>query len=129
MRHTLTLLILFLQYKNNETGRVNAVWPGSSMHYQQVIEKPRYEDFNITYHTKNPWAHLGLGKRLGDRSLLRPKAYANLCTVWKGYTIENRKGHQNADCSPYLNLNNIDPQWHRAIGGDPEQLRQQVSVV
>lgn len=74
------------------------------MHYQQVIEKPRWEDFNIRYFASNPWAHLGLG-----------------------WTIENRKGQQNADCSPYLNLNNIDPQWHRAIGGDPEELRQQIN--
>ncbi|KAF2825070.1 FAD/NAD(P)-binding domain-containing protein [Ophiobolus disseminans] len=31
-------------YKNNDTGRVNAVWPGSSNHYSE-----------------NPWAHLGMG--------------------------------------------------------------------
>ncbi|KAK3718844.1 hypothetical protein LTR37_004760 [Vermiconidia calcicola] len=91
-------------YKNNETGRVNAVWPGSSMHYQQVIEKPRYEDFEIKYFDKNPWAHLGLG-----------------------WTVENRKGAQAADCSPYLNLNNVDPKWYEAIGGDMEELRKQTN--
>ena len=69
-------------------GRVNAVWPGSSMHYQQAIAQPRYEDFDIEYNDKNPWAFLGLG-----------------------YTVENRKGVGEADCSPYLNLNNIDPKW------------------
>ena len=36
-------------YKNNETGRVNAVWPGSSLHYIQTIRQPRYEDYEITY--------------------------------------------------------------------------------
>ncbi|KAF2847539.1 hypothetical protein T440DRAFT_481759 [Plenodomus tracheiphilus IPT5] len=36
-------------YKDNNTGRVNAVWPGSSNHYAEVIETPRYEDFNIEY--------------------------------------------------------------------------------
>jgi len=75
-------------YKDNETGRVNAVWPGSSMHYQQVIEHPRYEDFHIVYGDSNPWAHLGMG-----------------------WTIEGRKGPENSDCSPYLNVNNIDPKW------------------
>jgi cation diffusion facilitator CzcD-associated flavoprotein CzcO len=30
-------------YKNNDTGRVNAVWPGSSLHYMDVIDEPRYE--------------------------------------------------------------------------------------
>jgi cation diffusion facilitator CzcD-associated flavoprotein CzcO len=41
-------------YKNNDTGRVNAIWPGSSLHYIQAIREPRYEDYNITYHSKNP---------------------------------------------------------------------------
>lgn len=90
-------------YKDNDTGRVNAIWPGSSMHYQQVIETPRYEDFEIHYHNSNPWAHLGMG-----------------------WTVENRAGPQAADCSPYLNLKNIDPKWHEAIGGDVEELRKQV---
>ena len=49
-------------YKNNETGRVNAVWPGSSLHYCDVIKVPRYEDFDIKYtDTHNMWAFLGLG--------------------------------------------------------------------
>lgn len=91
-------------YKNNETGRVNAVWPGSSMHYQQVIEKPRYEDFEIKYHDKNPWAHLGMG-----------------------WTPENRLGAEKADCSPYLNLNHIDPKWYVANGGDGDVLLKQVN--
>lgn len=67
---------------------MNAVWPGSSIHYQQVIASPRYEDMQIEYRDKNIWAHLGMG-----------------------FTIENRKGVEEADCSPYLNLNNIDPKW------------------
>ena len=74
------------------------------MHYQQVIDSPRYEDFDIAYFNKNPWGHLGMG-----------------------WTVENRKGPTGADCSPYLNLNNIDPKWHEAIGGDVEELRQQVN--
>ncbi|CAK3851030.1 sterigmatocystin biosynthesis monooxygenase stcW [Lecanosticta acicola] len=91
-------------YKNNETGRVNAVWPGSSMHYQQVIERPRYEDFDIEYHDKNRWAMLGMG-----------------------WTVENRKGAEEADCSPYLNLKTIDPKWYEANGGDLEKLKAQVN--
>ncbi|KAK5112948.1 hypothetical protein LTR62_003770 [Meristemomyces frigidus] len=89
-------------YKDNKTGRVNAVWPGSSMHYQQVIASPRYEDFHIEYHDKNPWAHLGMG-----------------------WTVENRAGPEAADCSPYLSLNNIDPKWYEAIGGDAATLQKQ----
>ncbi|KAK5124053.1 hypothetical protein LTR85_002250 [Meristemomyces frigidus] len=93
-------------YKDNNTGRVNAVWPGSSMHYQQVIECPRYEDMEIDYFDKNPWAHLGMG-----------------------WTLENRVGAQGADCSPYLNINNIDPKWYEANGGDVNVLKDQQNNV
>ncbi|KKK22268.1 sterigmatocystin biosynthesis monooxygenase stcW [Aspergillus ochraceoroseus] len=75
-------------YKNNETGRVNAIWPGSSLHYQQVVDRPRYEDFEIRYFDSNPWAHLGMG-----------------------WTILDREGGKKADVSPHLCLENIDPIW------------------
>jgi hydroxyversicolorone monooxygenase len=58
------------------------------MHYLQVIEQPRYEDFEIAYNNKNIWAHLGLG-----------------------FTMQNRVGLKEADQSPYLNLQNLDPKW------------------
>lgn len=38
--------------KDKSSGRVNAVWPGSALHYMDAIEDPRYEDFDITYHNK-----------------------------------------------------------------------------
>lgn len=79
-------------YKNNETGRVNAVWPGSSNHYAEIIETPRYEDFDIEYLHKNPWAHLGMG-----------------------FAVRNVK-YPDSDVSPYLALENIDPKWLKAIG-------------
>lgn len=68
-----------------------AVWPGSSLQYVEVIQSPRYEDFEIEYQHKNPWAHLGLG-----------------------YALSNTK--EGADLSPYLQLENIDPKWLEAIG-------------
>ena len=42
-------------YKDNDTGRVNAIWPGSSLHYTEVIRTPRFEDYDITYRYANPW--------------------------------------------------------------------------
>ncbi|PMD35399.1 flavin-binding monooxygenase-like protein [Hyaloscypha variabilis F] len=78
-------------YKNNETGRVNAVFPGSSLHYCQVIEEPRYEDYNITYQSKhNPWEFLGLG-----------------------FTMEERT--EGADKCPYLSEEAIDPKWMKEV--------------
>lgn len=59
---------------------------------EHVISSPRYEDFEITYHHKNPWAMLGLG-----------------------YVPENRV--PGSDVSPYLKLENIDPKWLEAVGG------------
>jgi len=81
-------------YRNNETGRVNAVWPGSSNMYAEVIATPRYEDFDIEYQHKNPWAHLGMG-----------------------YAVCNKR-YPEADISPYLQVENIDPKWLKAIGYD-----------
>jgi hydroxyversicolorone monooxygenase len=78
-------------YRDNDTGRVNAIWPGSSLHYADVIKEPRYEDFDIEYLNQNPWAHLGMG--------------FNHTATKKG-----------ADFSPYLQLENIDPKWLEAIG-------------
>ncbi|KAF4999873.1 hypothetical protein FDECE_11372 [Fusarium decemcellulare] len=36
-------------YKDRQTGRVIAVWPGSSIHFMEMIENPRWEDFDIDY--------------------------------------------------------------------------------
>lgn len=60
--------------------------------YSEVIATPRYEDFEIEYQHKNPWAHLGMG-----------------------YAMCNAK-YPDSDPSPYLQLENIDPKWLEAIG-------------
>jgi hypothetical protein len=100
-------------YKDNDTGRVNgklllllppdlvlcvlntshsAIWPGSSNHYSETIAAPRYEDFDISYLNKNPWAHLGMG------------------------FAQSNVDFPNSDVCPYLSLENIDPRWLKAIG-------------
>src|ERR1700710_1404775 len=79
-------LTLHRRYKNNETGRVNAVWPGSSLHYVEAIRVPRYEDYDIEYlgpGKKNLWAFLGMGAV---------------------QALVNKE-----DVSPYLNPEAIDP--------------------
>ncbi|EEH48624.2 uncharacterized protein PADG_04703 [Paracoccidioides brasiliensis Pb18] len=80
-------------YRNNETGRVNAVYPGSSLHYLELIRTPRFEDYTISYRNKrNMWSFLGLGKAQPD---VNP----------------------NSDFSPYLSEENIDPKWLEKICG------------
>jgi hypothetical protein len=95
VRHTVWVEECRSWYKDNETGRVNAVWPGSSLHYIEAIRQPRYEDFEIEYlgpARKNPWAFLGMGT---VRALVEKE-----------------------DASPYLNVGNIDPEWMDALGMD-----------
>ena len=78
--------------------------------YAEVIATPRYEDFDIEYQYKNPWAHLGMG-----------------------YAICN-KFFPETDVSPYLQLENIDPKWLKAIGyegsaGEVQETREQKTHV
>ncbi|KAF3011722.1 hypothetical protein E8E14_010037 [Neopestalotiopsis sp. 37M] len=49
-------------YKDSKTGRVNAIWPGSSLHFCQAMKYPRFEDFEIQYDSSlNMWEFMGLG--------------------------------------------------------------------
>ncbi|KAF5316157.1 hypothetical protein D9619_006298 [Psilocybe cf. subviscida] len=48
-------------YKNNSiSGKVTALWPGSTLHYLEALAEPRYEDWDFTY-TGNRFAYLGNG--------------------------------------------------------------------
>jgi len=99
VRHTVWVEECRSWYKNNETGRVNAVWPGSSLHYIEAIKTPRYEDFHIEYigpGKQNLWAFLGMGT---VRALVNKE-----------------------DVSPYLNVDNIDPEWMKAVGIDASKI-------
>ncbi|KIM44457.1 hypothetical protein M413DRAFT_24952 [Hebeloma cylindrosporum] len=49
-------------YKSNSiTGKVTALWPGSTMHYLEMIAEPRYEDWSFKY-SGNRFAYLGNGR-------------------------------------------------------------------
>lgn len=48
-------------YKSNSiTGKVTALWPGSSLHYLEAMREPRYEDWDIKY-SGNRFSFLGNG--------------------------------------------------------------------
>ncbi|KAL4807424.1 hypothetical protein BDV18DRAFT_168298 [Aspergillus unguis] len=50
-------------YKNGAVdGRVWGPWCGSSLHFMEVIDKPRWEDWSIKYLRRNRFSHLGNGK-------------------------------------------------------------------
>ncbi|KAK5052669.1 hypothetical protein LTR84_002534 [Exophiala bonariae] len=49
-------------YKNGKVnGKVTALYPGSILHYKDMVENIRGEDFNIDYRSKNRWRFLGNG--------------------------------------------------------------------
>lgn len=55
---------LFLaRYKNGTVeGKVWGPWCGSSLHFLELMSKPRWEDWEITYTTPNRFQYLGNGK-------------------------------------------------------------------
>ncbi|KAF9565886.1 FAD/NAD(P)-binding domain-containing protein [Agrocybe pediades] len=46
--------------KNSVTGRVTAIWPGSTLHYLEAVDQPRYDDWDVKYNG-NRFAFLGNG--------------------------------------------------------------------
>ncbi|KAM0431515.1 hypothetical protein ACHAPT_005493 [Fusarium lateritium] len=49
-------------FKNGKVhGPVTAIWPGSRLHYFEALSEPRFEDFLITYRSKNRYQYLGNG--------------------------------------------------------------------
>ena len=50
-------------YQDRKNGnRISALWPGSTLHYIEAIQAPRYEDWQWDYQPgSNPWSFLGNG--------------------------------------------------------------------
>ncbi|KAF9893699.1 hypothetical protein FE257_009867 [Aspergillus nanangensis] len=49
-------------YKNPASGKITALWPGSTLHYMETLATPRYEDFDVRYvGGGNRFAYLGNG--------------------------------------------------------------------
>lgn len=49
MKHSVWMDECRSWYKDPKTNRVNALWPGASLHYIETIKDPRYEDFEFKY--------------------------------------------------------------------------------
>ncbi|KAE8331443.1 hypothetical protein BDV39DRAFT_189838 [Aspergillus sergii] len=48
-------------YKSPVTGKITALWPGSTLHYMETLATPRYDDYEVTYASRNRFAYLGNG--------------------------------------------------------------------
>ena len=78
-------------YKNNETGKISAIWPGSGLHYREMVSETRWEDYEIEYRDpKNIFSFMGTG-----------------------YVRQHRI--PGADLAWYATPENIDPRWIKEL--------------
>jgi len=77
------LLLTFLQCRswfkrNQDEGRIVGLWPGSSVHAQQVLQSPRFEDFVYVHMPnvrENLLAWLGNGLTMAQKEGSNTTAY------------------------------------------------------
>ncbi|KAE8385488.1 hypothetical protein BDV23DRAFT_18237 [Aspergillus alliaceus] len=48
-------------FKNANTGKISGLWPGSRLSYIEALAMQRFEDFHVTYATKNRFVYLENG--------------------------------------------------------------------
>jgi hypothetical protein len=48
-------------YKNTKTGKITALWGGSALHYKEVLEDIRGEDFKVEWMSPNRYGYFGNG--------------------------------------------------------------------
>ena len=52
----------------SKSGRVVALWPGSTLHYLEAVQTPRYEDWSWKYQRgASRWAYLGNGHSSAEK--------------------------------------------------------------
>ncbi|KAL5585816.1 hypothetical protein FOVSG1_013508 [Fusarium oxysporum f. sp. vasinfectum] len=77
-------------------GRVNVIWPGITLQFVRVLEKVRWEDYDIRY--------AATGKTSANRFF-----YLGDGLVKETFDAE-------MDDTPHINLGAIDPRWAKAAG-------------
>jgi hypothetical protein len=61
MKNTVWTTNCLSWYKNQQTGKITALWPGSTLHYLQALSDVRYDDYHVTYTGNNRFSYLGNG--------------------------------------------------------------------
>ncbi|KAI9756558.1 MAG: hypothetical protein M4579_003817 [Chaenotheca gracillima] len=79
---------------NSKTGKVSALWPGSSLHAIKVMDNPRWEDFEYTYVDGEDFGWFGDGWAEGDRE-----------EVDRAYYLDP----ENMDIPPGVTSGTVDP--------------------
>lgn len=55
-------------YKNGKVhGPVTAIYPGSRLHFFEMLDRVRWEDYNITYRSRNRFQFMGNGYTLREQ--------------------------------------------------------------
>lgn len=93
---------------NSVSGKVSALWPGSTLHYLEAIAEPRYDDWEITY-KGNRFAWLGNGfsqtevDKTADLSYyIRNQDDSPLLGRRKALQAMNRSGTDNRDAGSFF---------------------------
>lgn len=47
--------------QGNPDAKLTAQYPGSLMHWRAMLEEPRYEDYDVTYRSRNRFKFMGNG--------------------------------------------------------------------
>jgi hypothetical protein len=77
-------------YRNNKTGKVTNIYPGSALHFMEMLERPRWEDYEIEYWNENRFPFMGWGYVKGFKE-------------------------PGGDLTYYLTPDKIDPEWIKAL--------------
>lgn len=57
----------FSRYKNGTVdGPVTGPWVGTTWHFNEALQNPRWEDYDFKYRSRNRFAYLGIGRTRGE---------------------------------------------------------------
>lgn len=55
------------RYKNGTiNGPVIGPWIGSTWHFNEALQTPRFEDYDMVYSKRNRFSYLGNGRTIGE---------------------------------------------------------------
>jgi hypothetical protein len=68
-------------YKKGKADGRPWLWSGGVMSYLAAIKNPRYEDYHITYKTRNRWSYVGNGRMKANYSEEYPDEAAQIAAL------------------------------------------------
>ena len=63
VRHEEWLANMHSRYKNGKVdGVVTGPWCGTTWHFNEALQNPRWEDYDFKYRSRNRFSYLGIGR-------------------------------------------------------------------